>query len=155
MLVTAFIVSCSSQPQTTLRATENIKGIAVYGDSIQDVNVLDLASVSTAMQDKSKLDMKVRGTVNEVCQKKGCWMIMKLNNGDDMRVTFKDYKIFVPKDLTGKEVILDGFAYADTTSIEDQRHYAEDAGKSAAEVAKITTPKKQLAFEAKGVVVMN
>jgi len=82
-------------------------------------------------------------------------MIMKLNDGDDMRVTFKDYKIFVPKDLAGKEVILDGFAYADTTSVEDQRHYAEDAGKSAAEIAKITTPKKQLAFEAKGVVVMN
>ncbi len=70
-----------------------------------------------------------------------------------MRVTFKDYKIFVPKDLIGKEVILDGFAYADTSSV-DQKHYAEDASKTAAEIAKITTPKRQLAFEAKGVVVM-
>ena len=155
MLVAALMASCSNQPQTALRATDNIKGTAVYGDSILDANVIGLASVPTAMQDKEKMDMKIRGTVNEVCQKKGCWMIMKLNNGEDMRVTFKDYKIFVPKDLTGKEVILDGFAYADTTSVEDQRHYAEDAGKSPAEIAKITTPKKQLAFEAKGVVVMN
>ena len=80
---------------------------------------------------------------------------MKLNSGEDMRITFKDYKIFVPKDLIGKEIILDGFAYSDTTSVEDQRHYAEDAGKSKAEIARITKPKKELAFEAKGVVVMN
>lgn len=154
-LIAAVMASCNNQPTTALRATEYLKGTAVYGDSIQDVNVIDLASVSTAMQDKSKMDMKIKGQVNEVCKKKGCWMIMKLSNGEDMRVTFKDYKIFVPKDLTGKEVILEGFAFTDTTSVEDQRHYAKDGGKSDAEIAKITTPKKELLFEAKGVVVMN
>lgn len=155
LFVIAFLASCNSRPKTELRATEYLVGTAVYGDSIQDANVIDVAAMSTAMTDKSKMDMKVRGKITEVCEKKGCWMIMKLSNGDDMRVTFKDYKIFVPKDLTGKEVVLDGFAFTDTTSIEDQKHYAEDAGKSAVEIAKITTPKKELSFEAKGVVVMN
>lgn len=155
LFVAAFLAACNSQPTTELRAPEYVKGTAVYGDSIQDINVIDLTAISTAMQDRSKMDMKVRGIVNEVCKKKGCWMIMKLNNGDDMRVTFKDYKIFVPKDLAGKEVILEGFAFTDTTSVEDQRHYARDGGRSAAEIAKITTPKKELSFEAKGVVVMD
>jgi len=155
ILIVAFLAACDSKPTTSLRAAEYVKGTAVYGDSIQDINVIDLASVSTAMQNKSKMDMKIRGQVSEVCKKKGCWMIMKLSNGDDMRVTFKDYKIFVPEDLTGKKVILEGFAFTDTTSIEDQRHYAKDGGKSEAEIAKITTPKKELSFEAKGVVVMN
>ena len=102
-----------------------------------------------------KKDIKIKGLVKEVCKNKGCWMIMDLGNGNDIRVTFKDYKIFVPKDLTGKEVILDGFAYNDATSIETLRHYAKDGGKSEAEIAAITTPKDQLAYEAKGVVVMN
>lgn len=155
LFVIAFFAACNSKPKTELRATEYLVGTAVYGDSIQDVNVIDVAAMSTAMTDKSKMDMKVRGKITEVCEKKGCWMIMKLSNGDDMRVTFKNYKIFVPKDLTGKDVVLDGFAFTDTTSIEDQKHYAEDAGKSASEIAKITTPKKELSFEAKGVVVMN
>lgn len=150
-----FLASCNNQPATELRAVENIKGLAVYGDSVKNDNVIDLTAIATAMKDESKMDMKIRGKVNEVCAKKGCWMVMKLSNGDDMRVTFKDYKIFVPKDLTGKEVVLDGFVYSDTTSVEKLRHYAEDAGKSSAEIAKITTPKKELAFEAKGVVVMN
>lgn len=151
----AFLAACSSQPKTMLHSTANLQGTAVYGDSIVDEGIIELAAISTVMNDESKMDMKIRGTVNEVCQKKGCWMVMKLSNGEDMRVTFKDYKIFVPKDLTGKEVILEGFAYTDTTSVENLQHYAEDAGKSKAEIAKITTPKKQLAFEAKGVVVMN
>ena len=155
LLIVAVLAACSNQTKTELRASEYVKGTAAYGDSIQDNNVIDLNAISTAMQDKSKMDMKVRGVVTEVCPKKGCWMTMKLSNGDDMRVTFKDYKIFVPKDLAGKEVILDGFAFTDTTTVEKQRHYAEDAGKSAAEIAKITTAKKDLAFEAKGVVVVN
>jgi hypothetical protein len=155
MFSIGFLAACNTQTTTELRATENIKGTAVYGDSILNGNIIDLSAISTAMKDETKMNMTIRGKVNEVCEKKGCWLIMKLSNGDDMRVTFKDYKIFLPKDVTGKEVILDGFVYSDTTSIEKQRHYAEDAGKSAAEIAKITTPKKQLAFEAKGVVVMN
>ena len=155
LLSIALLASCNSKPTTELRARKNLQGTAVYGDSIKDDNVMDLSSLSTAMGEDSKMDMKIRGKVKEVCLNKGCWMIMKLNNGDDLRITFKDYKIFVPKDLAGKEVVLDGFAFTDTTSVEDLRHYAEDGGKSKAEIAKITTSKKQLAFEAKGVVVMN
>ncbi len=148
------LTACNSKPKTKLKAIENLKGI-VYGDSVKNDNVIDMDAMLTAMSKESKLDMKVKGKVNEVCKKEGCWIIMKLSNGEDMRVTFKDHAIYVPQTLQGKEVILDGFAFTDTTSIEDQKHYAKDAGKLPAEIAKITTPKKQLAFEAKGLVVLN
>ena len=154
LFLVSSLAACNAQTTTELRATENIKGV-VYGDSIKNTNIIDLAAITTAMKDETKMNMTIRGKVNEVCAKKGCWLVMKLSNGDDMRVTFKDYKIFVPKDLAGKEVILDGFAFTDTTTVEKQRHYAEDAGKSATEIAKIKTAKKDLAFEAKGVVVVN
>ena len=149
------LAACNSSTKTELRATENLKGTAVYGDSISDDNYIQLASLTTAMKDETRKDIKIKGKVEEVCQKKGCWMIMKLDNGENMRVTFKDYKIFVPKDLGGKEVVLDGFAYVDTVSVEDLRHYAEDGGKSKEEIAMITQPKEQLSYEAKGVVVVN
>lgn len=150
----AFLASCTTKPKTKLKAVKNIKGTAVYGDSVKNDNVIELGAMLTAMKNETKMDMKVKGRVNEVCTKKGCWMIMKLSNGDNMRITFKDYNLFVPKTLKGKEVILDGFAYSDTTSVEEQQHYAEDAGKTAMEIAKITTPKIQLAFQASGVVVL-
>ena len=82
-------------------------------------------------------------------------MTLKLDNGEDLRVTFKDDKLVVPKTIEGKEIILDGYAHTDTATVEDQQHYARDAGKTASEIAKITTPKIGLAFQARGVVVLN
>ncbi|MEJ7694145.1 DUF4920 domain-containing protein [Daejeonella sp.] len=151
----AILTACNSKPKTELHSTENFKTAAVYGDSVLDNNVIEIAAVSTAMKGEEKKDLKIRGKVEEVCQKKGCWMVMKLGNGDQMRITFKDYKFFVPKDLAGKEVVVDGYAYLDTTSVKQLQHYAKDGGKSDAEIAAIVSPKMEIAFEAKGVAVMN
>ena len=155
VIALALLAACNNSPKTETQTIENVKGTAVFGDSVKNDQVIELASIQAEMKGESKKDMKIKGVVKEVCQEKGCWMTMTLDNGDEMRVTFKDYKIFVPKDLGGKEVVLDGFAYTDTTSVEKLRHYAKDGGKSEAEIAAITSPKEQLAFEAKGVVVMN
>lgn len=151
----ALLTSCNSQPKTELHSTENFKTVAVYGDSVMDNNIIQLAAVTTAMKGEEKKDLKIRGKVEEVCQKKGCWMVMKLGNGDEMRITFKDYKFFVPKDLAGKEVVVDGYAYLDTTSVQQLQHYAKDGGKTDAEIAAIVSPKTEISFEAKGVAVMN
>ena len=72
-----------------------------------------------------------------------------------MRVTFKDYAFFMPKDLSGKHVVIDGFAFVEVTSVDDLRHYAEDGGKSKEEIAAITEPKREVAFEAAGVVILD
>lgn len=149
------LAGCSDQPKSQDTAAEIIKGTAIYGDSVRNDNVIQLASLQSVMKGETRKDLKLRGQVKEVCQNKGCWMTMDLGNGETIRVTFKDYKIFVPKDLGGREVVLDGFAYLDTTSVESQQHYAKDAGKSDADIAAIVSPKVQLAYEAKGVVVMN
>ena len=151
----ALLAACNSKPKTELHTPENLKAVAVYGDSVSETNVIQLAALTTAMKGEEKKDLKIRGRVEEVCQKKGCWMVMKLGNGEDMRITFKDYKFFVPKDLSGKEVIIDGYAYVDTTSVKQLQHYAKDGGKSDAEIALIVNPKTELSFEAKGVAVMN
>lgn len=150
-----FLAACNNQSKTQNDTPEIIKGTAIYGDSVMNDNIIQLASLQSVMNGETKKNLKIKGQVKEVCQSKGCWMTMDLGNGETVRVTFKDYKIFVPKDLGGRQVILDGFAYLDTTSVESLQHYAKDAGKSEVEIAAITSPKVQLAYEAKGVVVMN
>jgi hypothetical protein len=72
-----------------------------------------------------------------------------------MRVTFKDYAFFMPKDLSGKRVVVDGFARVETTSVEVLRHYAEDAKKTPAEITAITEPKREVSFEAAGVLILD
>lgn len=126
-----------------------------FGENVTPGNVKPVAKMENAMGDKTTADMKIEGKVVDVCKKKGCWMTLEMPNGEPMRVTFKDYAFFMPMDVVGKKVVLDGIAKKQTISVETLRHYAEDAKKTPEEVAKITDPKKELAFEAKGVVILD
>ena len=101
------------------------------------------------------LNTKLTARVDEVCQMKGCWMKLNLEDGNQVMVRFKDYGFFLPKDIAGKEVVINGKAFVKETSVEELRHYEEDAEKSEEEIALITTPKKTYAFEADGVLLKN
>ena len=125
-----------------------------FGDGVKKGDVITTAEVNAKLGDSIKKDMKVTGVVTSVCQKKGCFMYLEMPNGENMYINFKDYAFFMPKDLAGKKVVLDGFAERKETSIEDLKHFAEDAKKSEEEIAKITKPKKEIVFEAKGVVIL-
>jgi len=124
-----------------------------FGKKINEKSAIEVSQLPVKMGDKESMNTKVTGTVESVCQAKGCWMKLKMDNGETMRVTFKDYGFFVPKDIAGKTVVVEGLAQKKTTPVSELRHYAEDAGKSKAEVAQITDPKDELAFVANGVIV--
>ncbi|WP_341224764.1 DUF4920 domain-containing protein [uncultured Arcticibacterium sp.] len=98
-------------------------------------------------------NLEVEGEVNAVCQAKGCWMTVNLDNGETMRVTFKDYGFFVPKNLAGTKVVFKGKPEVTETSVSELRHYAADAGKTKAEIMSITEPEIALTFVADGVLV--
>lgn len=124
-----------------------------FGKQIDDKKAMAAAELPAKMGDKSEIQAKVTGTVESVCQVKGCWMKVNLDNGETMRVVFKDYAFFVPKDITGKTVVFEGEAKKTTVPVEHLKHYAQDAGKSKEEIAKITEPKDELTFVADGVIV--
>jgi hypothetical protein len=127
-----------------------------FGATITADQAVAYDDVMAKMADSDSVAMKVSGKVKEVCQKKGCWMTLVSDQPGypEMRVTFKDYAFFMPKDLSGKRVVVDGFARIETTSVEVLRHYAEDAKKSPEEIAAITQPKREVSFEASGVLVV-
>ncbi|TYB80288.1 DUF4920 domain-containing protein [Bizionia gelidisalsuginis] len=99
------------------------------------------------------IDSKIIAKIDEVCQAKGCWMKLDLGDEEQAMVKFKDYAFFMPKDSKGKEVIINGKAYVKEVSVEEQRHYAEDAGESPEAIAAITEPKRTYSFEADGVLL--
>ena len=66
----------------------------------------------------------LEGTVNAVCQRKGCWMEMATKKGGRaIRVTFKDYGFFVPTDSKGMKVRAEGKVMVKVLSKEDVDHY--------------------------------
>lgn len=112
-----------------------------------------MASHYKSMQAGDSIRTKMKAKVIDVCQTKGCWMTLNLENGNEVMVKFKDYGFFVLKDIAGKEVIVNGNAFVNEVSVEEQRHYAEDAGRTANDIASITQPKRTFSFEADGVLI--
>ena len=128
---------------------------ASYGAKIDAAGAIDASALTKQMGDKQTMNVKVRGKIKEVCQRKGCWMNIDLGNGQDMMVSFKDYAFFVPKDVAGKTVVMEGVAKKEEVPVEDLKEHAKDAGKSKAEIEKINTPEKSTTFEASGVLIYN
>lgn len=129
-----------------------VKGVT-YGEPITPDSAISINELPGKLQD-NKYTGKVSGKVVEVCQKKGCFMKIEKSNGELVMVKFKDYGFFMPFDIVGKEVVLDGEANIKETSVKQLQHFAKDAGKSETEIAAIKEPKKELIFVAKGVVVL-
>jgi len=129
-------------------------GQTTYGEKTTVDGAIPASSLTSKMQSHRSLAIKLTGTVTSVCQREGCWLMVDIGGGEMMRVRFKDHAFVVPKDISGKTVVLDGRAYTSTTSVDMLRHYAMDAGKSKDEIEKITEPEVNLNYEARSVVVM-
>ncbi|MEM1137575.1 MAG: DUF4920 domain-containing protein [Bacteroidota bacterium] len=126
----------------------------LIGEQVDTKVAFDLVALESKISTESVIeDVVVTGTVSDVCKAKGCWMKLTRENGEDMRVTFKDYALFMPKDIVGKEVAIHGIASQKEISIADLQHYAKDAGKSKEEITSINSPQIELSFEADGVVI--
>ena len=141
------------EPGEGPRADAPESNMQFFGDSISADGAVAAAELPAQLAGKDSLRIKLSGTIEEVCQKKGCWMDMKIGSDQVMKVTFRDYAFFVPKDASGKSVIIDGYAYTDTVSVAELRHYAEDAGKTKEEIEKISAPEVSISFEANGVII--
>ncbi len=143
--------SCGNAPED--KTTKKNSEFQYFGDSITETDAIASELLASKMKNIDSLDIKLTGKIIEVCQKKGCWMVMNIGEGKSMRVKFKDYGFFVPKDASGKTIIIEGKAFSETTSVATLQHYAEDAGKSKEEISKITVPETEIGFEAHGVIL--
>ncbi|MDR6300528.1 DUF4920 domain-containing protein [Mesonia maritima] len=128
------------------------------GEEFSTENVLSAEEMKAefdAMKPGDTISVKFKSEVEKVCKKKGCWMTLKLDDSLTSFVKFKDYAFFVPLNAENSETIVKGKAYITETPVEELRHFAKDAGKSEAEIAAITTPKREYAFMANGVLMKN
>ncbi|NUO01280.1 MAG: DUF4920 domain-containing protein [Saprospiraceae bacterium] len=154
----SFFAACANQPDNPTEASAQTPQITgqPFGDTIVADGAVSYEEMLMQMTGKDSLAVKVVGEVESVCQKKGCWMniVSADPNKAQMFVQFKDYGFFMPKDIKGRKVIMDGFAYKSITPVEELRHYAEDEGKSKEEIEAITEPLEELKFMASGVLLL-
>ena len=124
-----------------------------YGTGFDLLNIVSTDYLIEKIENSpDSVQLKVKGKIIDVCSKKGCWMTIELPNKQELMVRFKDYGFFVPVDSSG-EVIINGLAYINNTSVDELRHYAKDAGASINDIESIVEPKITYNFEAEGVLL--
>jgi hypothetical protein len=146
-LVLAVAIASLGYSQEVEKSTGN------FGEEITGKGAVSARKLPGKLKGEESVDIKVKGEITQVCQAKGCWMTLDMGDGELLRVKFKGYGFFVPKDAAGKTAIVRGTAHKETISVDDQRHLAEDAGKSENEINSIVNPKEELTFVADGVII--
>ena len=93
--------------------------------------------------------VRVRGVITEVCKTSGCWMRV----GESAEAEQAMFVMFtcdaegnrlIPLEAAGQVGEVEGMVSVETTSVEDARHFAEDAGATDAEIAAITEPRTEV-----------
>jgi hypothetical protein len=155
ILFSAFmLVSLGAAAQEATEIPAAKKGVSYGAATTAAQDAVSINDVEAKLQN-GKYTGKVEGRVKEVCQTMGCWMKLEKADGTTVMVKMKDHSFFLPKDIAGHLVQVDGTVEVKTETEAKRKHYAEDAGKSKAEIAGIKGNKDETQVTAASVVVID
>lgn len=118
-------MGCGGKPLVEAAATAT--GGIHYGTTFTLAEKTPLGKVASGAADGQELSVRVTGTIDKVCQKKGCWMVVK--DGEvEARVIMKDAAFTVPLDSTGKPAQVEGTLKVRVYTEAQAKHLAEDGG---------------------------
>lgn len=155
LFVLAFCLAFSAATHAQTDAPKPAAAGVTYGKGTTADKALSTLALSSALSTTPTYKGKVTGKVVEVCKVKGCFMRLAKDDGSTVVVQFTDYGYFMPQNIVGKTVVVEGEAVLKETSVKDLQHLASDAGKSKEEIAAIKAPKKDVSIMADGVLVVD
>ena len=121
---------------------------STFGAAVTLEQATPLAQVLATPDTYASQPVLLRGRLTDVCQKKGCWTVLK--DGESVvRVSFQDYGFFLPKDALGAEALVQGVASVRELSEREARHYASESRDG--DPAAIQGPQREIGFVASGV----
>ena len=156
-IISITVIACNESGKAQ-KTTIDLEKYSSYGGKMDQHEVSTVVTMQkkyATLQKGDSLAITFSGAVDKVCKAKGCWMTIPLDKEQEIMVKFKDYGFFVPTDIEKDSVIVQGKAFVNEMSVEEQRHYAMDAGKPQEEIEKITTPKRTYSFVANSVLIQN
>ena len=153
-LIIFTLISCKKNEENQIVVIQN--DYSKFGVNITANNAItkeDLLEKYKTLKEGDTIIVKVASKIEDVCQKKGCWMNLELSKEESALVKFKDYGFFIPLNSAKSDVIINGKAFVSIESVTKLRHYAKDAGKSQAAIDSIKEQETTYSFEADGVLI--
>ncbi len=99
----------------------------IFGLANESTDAVPVEAVLAEPETYFNHSIAVRGTVHEVCQMEGCWLMLRsIDTGHGLRVHAEikedgEYAFTVPKDISGRHTVVFG-----TLSHPDKSHEAHD-----------------------------
>jgi Domain of unknown function (DUF4920) len=119
------LVALAALAAVTACASRGSAPIATYG-SAATIASTPLPLDRALSPENAGRTLAVKGRVAEVCKMKGCWMVLT-DDRNTVRITFKDYAFFVPRDLAGKTVVAEGILSKKVLTEEEAEHLAAES----------------------------
>jgi hypothetical protein len=98
----------------------------LFGSPLSKTSAEPLATVAGRLGEAAET-VQVSGTVDSVCQKAGCWMVLK-DGETTARIFTKGHGFFLPKDIAGQKALVEGEIKAKTISEKFAKHLEQDNG---------------------------
>jgi hypothetical protein len=80
--------------------------------------------------------VRLEGELTEVCQKAGCWAVVRDDEGRVLRVTMKDHAFGIDKDTAGRRCDVEGELVSKPVDPERLAHLASEGSANAPEAGK-------------------
>ena len=159
LLILALVLGACGAEQAdapAAAATDTSSPYDVFGEAFSDEGAVPVQAVVAERDQYVGKPVKIEGTVAEVCQMAGCWLTIHAGAGDNVRILVArkesgEYAFTVPKDISGRRVVVQGTLAEETLLEGTQRHLAEDAGREVDEES--LAPKAELQLTAQGVLI--
>lgn len=150
--------ACDNSSNKSANKQEQIAASAIakdgqYGQAMSDSESFETTQLSNLLADTMALNIKLSGEIDAVCQMSGCWVDIKMGDGNPLYVTFEEEAFTLPKDVAGKQVIVEGLAKKEIITVDYLKRQAKSEGKSQEEIDAITEPQVEYNFVARGVQI--
>lgn len=160
IVFTVFFISSVSYAQDEHHKSSNMEPVGtatadgmLYGkDFDPGMTTITYGDLLKSADENNDKVILVKGTVAEVCQSMGCWMVMS-DGSKSVRAT-TSHGFFLPKDIAGKEAVIYGKFKITEISEEDARHYNEES-KNPVSNESIVGPQKVMEIDAIGIKILN
>ena len=120
LLAVAFLMT------VLVRAANKLENEKIYGGKFTDAPAVSIPDIMKNPDTYAKKEVVFEGRVNQVCQNKGCWIVVT-DGMQKIRVDFKNYSFFIPWDSEGKRVRVQGKVYRKLIPKEVLKHWAQES----------------------------
>lgn len=119
-------------------------GARLFGTALTDRPATSLAEISASPDAYADQIVRTSGTIERVCQAMGCWMELRAEGVEPVRVPMAGHSFFLPRDVAGRPAEIEGRVALRTLSPEARAHLEGEGAMATAGA---------LSIDATGVVV--